>query len=331
MRRIGIRERFGLIPLRPALADARRAVLGNPYTPAAQWDLSSVRIFKPRISIPTWFGRTRPDQRVPIYNFFNRQLGPRDAAYSVKVSYARDFLGGRWTYDSHIGTDFAVPVGTPVVAGAPGLVLRVRNEIDHGGLKVCIDHGQGLFTTSSHLSRAAVSEGERVERGQMVGLSGASGIEFILFFPWVAPHLHYNVWLNGDPIDPFALPEETSMWRGRNDPIPWQRESVGGDREFVPSAWDPDGVAAAIEACRDPSMRQHARSLETLEQRAAEVLFMRNLRSPTFESFPPLYLETGERRPCLDLPFRREDFVGVAFPESDEAARAARFDTQTNA
>ena len=38
-------------------------------------------------------------------------------------------------------------------------------------------------------------------RGGVIGLSGASGIEFILFFPWVAPHLHLNVWLNGEPIE----------------------------------------------------------------------------------------------------------------------------------
>ena len=46
----------------------------------------------------------------------------------------------------------------------------VACEIDHGGLKVCIDHGQGLFTTSSHLSRTLVGEGELVRRGQVLGL-----------------------------------------------------------------------------------------------------------------------------------------------------------------
>lgn len=314
--RIGWRETFGLVPLRPALREARKAIAGSPGTPRTVWGLSSLRIFKPGISLPTWLGHRRRDGRVPVYNFFNREQPPRDAPYSVRVSFCRDFRGGRFTYDSHVGTDFAVPVGTPVVAAAPGLVLRVASELDHGGLKVCIDHGRGLFTTSSHLSRAFVAEGARVQRGDRLGLSGASGIELLLFFPWVAPHLHLNVWLDGEPIDPFARAGEVSMWRRDNDPVPWDGRPVAGDDGFEPSRWDPRGVEASIEACRDPAVRQKARACPTLERRAAEVLFHRVLTPAAFDAFPPLYLERGERRPCLDLPFRAQDFSGTALPET---------------
>ena len=74
------------------------------------------------------------------------------------------------TYDIHNGTDFATPVGTRVVAGAPGVVRRVSSEFHRGGLKVFIDHGGGLVTGANHLSRALVRVGERVSRGQLVAL-----------------------------------------------------------------------------------------------------------------------------------------------------------------
>jgi len=314
--RVGWLERFGLRPLGPALREARKALAGNGATPATTWGLSSVRIFKPRISLATWAGRRRGDGLVPVYNFFNREQPPLEAPYSVKVTFCRDFRGGRWTYDGHVGTDFAVPVGTPVVATAPGRVVRVASELDHGGLKVCMDHGDGLFTTSSHLSRALVREGDEVARGRVLGLSGASGLEFVLFFPWVAPHLHLNVWLDGEAVDPFARPGEVAMWRNGNDPLPFDGEEETC-RDFTPSEWDEAGVEAAIDACRDREIRERARSFASLERRAAEILFHRVLSSAAFDAFPPLYRGRHARRPCLDLPFRPRDFRGAWLPPPD--------------
>lgn len=279
-----------------------------------RFGLSSLAIFKPQISIPTWLGRTRADRCAPVYNFFNRVPAPPDRGYSVRVTHARDYRGGRWTYDGHLGTDFAVPRGSVVVAGAPGVVLRVGSEADRGGLKVCIDHGEGLFTTSNHLSRALVRPGARVGRGQPVGLSGASGVEFVAFFPWVSPHLHFNVWLDGAPIDPFALPGEESLWLRRNDPAPHRGPD---DAAFQPSEFDKDGVRAAIDACNSASLRRSLSAIDGLPARAAEVLLWRNYRPARFRHFPALYRARHARRPRLDLPLR--DFVGVFQGAADAA------------
>ena len=65
-----------------------------PYQPPAQWGLSSRKIFKLHISVPTWLGCRRADRRVPIYNFVNRVSAPRDSGYSTRVTFARDFRGG---------------------------------------------------------------------------------------------------------------------------------------------------------------------------------------------------------------------------------------------
>jgi len=307
----GLLEAFGLRPLGPALAEARRAATGTRYQPRNEWGLSSLRIFKPRISLPTWLGRRRADRRVPIYNFFNRVPAPRDAGYSTRVTFARDFRGGQWTYDGHLGTDLACPVGTPLVAAAPGLVVRVGNDMAMGGLKVCIDHGGGLLTTMNHLSRALVTDGERVARGQVVALSGASGWEFVLFFPWVSPHLHFNTWLDGEPTDPFALDGETPLWLSGNDPVPHRGAR---DESFEATAWDAALVDEAARACRDPVERARLLAVEDLARRAVEVMLLRNYRAATFAARPPLHRDAHRRQARLDLPFRAEDVTGVALP-----------------
>ena len=313
--RVGILETFGLRPLGQGLRDAWLALAGNPNLPHVQIGLSSVRIFKPEISLPTWMGKRRRDRKTPIYNFFNRIPAPRNEGYSVRVTYARDFRGGNYSYDGHLGTDFAVPVGTPVAAAAPGRVMAVSRHMNHGGLHITLDHGSGLITTSDHLSRSLVQEGKVVQRGQVIGLSGASGLEFILFFPWVAPHLHYNIWLNGWPVDPFAREgtDEVPLWRGGNEPVPCQGGEPEEDVEATP--WDEQLIEEAISACKDPEERNRLRSMEGLEKRVAELLMIRNFRSPIFASLPSVYTKDFKRQSHLDLPFSAEDFVGAAFPQ----------------
>jgi hypothetical protein len=305
----GLLDTFGLRPALPALAAFRRAILGAPGEPKTVFDLSSLRIFKPWISLPTWMGRRPRDRLVPLYNLFNRVSAPRSEPYSVRVTFARDFLGGQFTYDGHLGTDFAVPVGTPILAAAPGLVLRVGNDLDRGGLKVCIDHGEGLFTTSSHLSKAFVCVGDSAERGQVVGLSGASGVEFLSFFPWVSPHLHFNTWLDSTPVDPFAPAGEASLWRTRNDPSPHRG---GASEPFTPTRWDAALVDAAIERCRNRRLREAMAAIGEVARRAAEVIIQRNYRAVLFDEFPPLYAQRHERSPRLDLPLLASDYDGAS-------------------
>lgn len=311
---LSVLEIFGLHPAHAVLAHGRRALLGSGKARPTEWGLSSVRIFKPSISLPTWLGRTRADRRVVLYNYFNRTPRRPGRPYSVRVTDCRDHRGGRFTYDSHNGTDFACPVGTPIVAAAPGVVVRVQNDLDMGGLKVCIDHGDGLFTTSNHLSRALVEVGAKVERGRTIALSGASGLEFVVAFPWVAPHLHFNTWLDGDPTDPFAVEGETALFRHGNDPRPFDGTVPDEDARFVPTEYDPDALEEAIAACVDPELRERMRSIPQIERRAAELMVLRNYQPDVFASRPRITRAAHERRARLDLPFRREDFVGVAFP-----------------
>jgi murein DD-endopeptidase MepM/ murein hydrolase activator NlpD len=97
----------------------------------------------------------------------------------------------------HLGLDFRVPAGTPVTAMNSGTVLLARFLYYEGNF-VVIDHGQGLLTLYLHLSEFKVKEGEHVNRGQEIGLSGGTGRA-------TGPHLHVAVRWQGTYLDPNQL------------------------------------------------------------------------------------------------------------------------------
>jgi murein DD-endopeptidase MepM/ murein hydrolase activator NlpD len=101
---------------------------------------------------------------------------------------------------AHEGIDVVAPMGAPIVAPAAGRVIKAERESGYG-LMVQIDHGNGLVTTYAHILRIAVSVGQRVTRGQMIATVGNTGLS-------TGPHLHYEIHLNGKPVDPltFVMP-----------------------------------------------------------------------------------------------------------------------------
>jgi murein DD-endopeptidase MepM/ murein hydrolase activator NlpD len=99
--------------------------------------------------------------------------------------------------NQHSGEDIAAPLGTPVKATNAGVVRMVDDHF-FSGLGVILDHGLGLYTMYFHLDSAKVKEGERVERGQIIGTVGKSGRA-------LGPHLHWGAWLNGSRVNPFSL------------------------------------------------------------------------------------------------------------------------------
>ncbi|MBO6940234.1 MAG: M23 family metallopeptidase [Deltaproteobacteria bacterium] len=311
MRRpVGVLEVFGLRPLGPALRQSWTAIAGDGTSPPSQFGLSSVKMFRPlRVSLPLWVGRERSDGRVWIYNLFNRRPIPRHEGYSVKITTCRDFRGGQLTYDGHVGTDFAVPVGTEVCTIAAGIVRSVQCDMQRGGLKVVVDHGGGLISTSNHLARALVSVGDWIERGGVLGLSGMSSVDGVLFFPWLAPHLHLNVLLNGEAVDPFAKQGEVALWRTGNDPRP----ADGSTEPLEPTRWDPAAVEAGIAACNDPELRAELLGAGDLGARACALTVARLFRYHAFDEHPLLVANPHPRVPVLDLPFR--DHTGVAFAD----------------
>lgn len=100
-------------------------------------------------------------------------------------------LGGQ---RKHNGIDLAAPTGTPVYATADGLISRAERFSSYGNY-IQIEHGGELQTRFGHLSGFAVTAGEQVRKGQLIGFVGTTGRS-------TGPHLHYEVRLAGLPVDP---------------------------------------------------------------------------------------------------------------------------------
>lgn len=95
----------------------------------------------------------------------------------------------------HKGIDFTAPRGTEIISSGDGKVTRVENKKRGYGKNIIVDHGYGYTTLYGHLSEINVEEGQKVTRGQVIGKIGSTGTS-------TAPHLHYEVRINGTAVDP---------------------------------------------------------------------------------------------------------------------------------
>ena len=105
--------------------------------------------------------------------------------------------GGWYTGRSHYGIDIAAKEGSVIRAAGAGVVLLSDWTPDFGNI-IVISHGDGFFTYYAHAMRLLVNQGFRVSRGQPIALLGSSGISS-------APHLHFEIWKDGEPLDPEAF------------------------------------------------------------------------------------------------------------------------------
>jgi murein DD-endopeptidase MepM/ murein hydrolase activator NlpD len=136
-------------------------------------------------------------------------LSPVDAPVSSPAGWRVNPMGGGdWWF--HRGTDYSCPVGTPVRAAAAGVVVAVwpalralygdrmmyQGDMEWGNA-VQLDHERGLWSKYAHLSRVDVRIGQRVEAGEVIGLSGDTGVS-------TGPHLHWEV---------VPSPEAALRWR----------------------------------------------------------------------------------------------------------------------
>jgi murein DD-endopeptidase MepM/ murein hydrolase activator NlpD len=143
-------------------------------------------------------------------------------ARQVKLTYAEGSISGLWEGDFqfpmaseitspfgnkrvfngqlksyHNGVDFRAPIGTPVFAANSGVVKMAEN-LFYSGNVVIIDHGNLIFTIYAHLSKIEVKAGQQIEKGQQLGLTGASGRVS-------GPHLHWGVKVNGAAVNPIQF------------------------------------------------------------------------------------------------------------------------------
>ena len=117
----------------------------------------------------------------PVKGWVTSGFGPRVSPFTEKPAW-------------HDGLDIGSAANAPVQAPAQGRVITVGFDSKLGNL-VKIDHGFGIETLYGHLAKALVKEGQRVKRGEVVGLVGSTGLA-------TGPHLHYMVKVHGQALDP---------------------------------------------------------------------------------------------------------------------------------
>ena len=303
-------ESLGLHPLPERLRQARVALAGAEDVPKSRFDLTSLSILAPRLAVPLWRGRFKYPRRVVLTNLFNHRQTPIEDGWSVRRTQTRDFRGRDLTYDSHNGTDLSIPRGTTVVAPAAGKVARIFAEFNRGGLKLMLDHGEGLTTCSAHLARVLVSEGDLIRLGQPVAVSGYSGLDGLATFPWGIPHVHFNVWLDGVPVDPFPAPGEESLWvDGTPTPAPTTAPAEGDEAAL----FDEAALDRTIRTCKTPGVRGHLLDIPDAAQRGLHLVCERNYYPTRFPERGPVYADVHPRRPRLYMPVSEVDVDGADF------------------
>ena len=120
-----------------------------------------------------------PPDRWPAAGVVTREFNPGNPAKGIKP---------------HLGIDIAAATDTPVLAAGSGTVVRTGTDEFLGNF-VEIQHGLGYLTVYGHCSRIAVSEGDRVDGGQVIAYVGRSGRSS-------APHLHFEIRQQGEAVDP---------------------------------------------------------------------------------------------------------------------------------
>lgn len=127
-------------------------------------------------------------QRVPLG-------APGNGHISSHYGYRRSPFSRR--IRMHQGIDFSLPHGSEVHSTAEGVVNSIRRDATYG-LMIDIVHSKNVYTRYAHLSNALVKEGDRVCRGQAIGLVGSTGRS-------TGPHLHYEVRVKKQPLNPMQL------------------------------------------------------------------------------------------------------------------------------
>ncbi len=152
--------------------------------------LDLTRIYREKKQIQRALGHWRYNNNVPI-----------QFSWPVKGIISSPFGLRRYFNNQprhpHSGIDIAVPAGTKIKAPAAGIVRGTGNYFFNGNT-VFIDHGQGLITMYCHMQKIMVHNGEKVKRGQLIGLVGQTGRA-------TGPHLHFGVSLNDARVNPYLF------------------------------------------------------------------------------------------------------------------------------
>lgn len=121
------------------------------------------------------------------------QVWPVDGTLTSRFGWRRAPYGDHsWRF--HKGIDLGVPFGTPILSSNDGVVTFSGWDSGHGNM-VVVDHGEGVASRYCHASVLYAELGDEVYAGDTIALAGSTGVS-------TGPHLHYELWVDGEPVDP---------------------------------------------------------------------------------------------------------------------------------
>ncbi|WP_051621115.1 M23 family metallopeptidase [Paenibacillus sp. UNC451MF] len=147
-------------------------------------------------------------QSEPQFLFQSTFLKPIEGILTTPYGHMR-YVNGKLS-GSHLALDLAAKQGTPIKATNDGIVALADNLYLTGN-SIYLDHGMGLFSQYAHMSELRVKTGDRVKRGDIIGLVGTTGFS-------TGPHLHFTFWANNVPVNPNLFFEKT--------PFQWLEKST---------------------------------------------------------------------------------------------------------
>lgn len=171
------------VPSLAAIYDAEAARAPKLVARAGEMDLGAGHFGAFGSMAPSGLSTARPSRAPVSTNRLTSAFGPR----------IHPILGG---VRAHSGVDLAAAAGTPVRATADGVVARAGWAGGYG-LLVAISHSSAMTTRYGHMSRLAVSPGDRVRKNDVIGYVGSTGRS-------TGPHLHYEVLVNGRAVNPMS-------------------------------------------------------------------------------------------------------------------------------
>ena len=179
---------LGLNPT--ALAQAERNAMGGPFIPAPTSALAK------KINDPVFLQLNALLRRMTTMEQTLVALPSSNPASVMMMSSGFGYRSDPFTGAGamHAGLDFRGPIGTPIMASAPGVVSFVGQKSGYGNV-VEIDHGQGIMTRYAHLSGFETNLGAKVVAGQKIARMGSTGRS-------TGSHLHFEVRLNGEALNP---------------------------------------------------------------------------------------------------------------------------------
>lgn len=183
---------LGILLASPGIAHAQDATAGAAVHIGRAVDLAGtpVALFRPKTPAilpgkPVTLGPT---------SGFAMPAGMPVAARALTSGFGLRFHPLLNERRAHLGVDLAAASGSPIVATSPGVVSAEGYYGGYGDL-VVINHGGGVETRYGHMSRSNVVAGQHVQRGDVIGYVGSTGLS-------TGPHLHYEVRIDGQAVDP---------------------------------------------------------------------------------------------------------------------------------